>query len=100
MAKLLFVLCYVLIFCSKANGKGNLYIYNKHNNKLNTHSFHSRAMAFNALFQITILILWENIAKAVTLEAIKRFRLQKQHAQKTTNVTVFGTNIVMVMDGR
>ena len=45
-------------------------------------------MAFNALFQITILILWESIAKAVTspLEAIKRFRLQKQHAQKTTNV--------------
>ena len=65
-----------------------------------THSFHSRAMAFNALFQITILILWENIAKAVTLEAIKRFRLQKQHAQKTTNVTVFGTKIVMMMDGR
>ena len=57
-------------------------------------------MAFNALFQITILILWENIAKAVTLEAIQRLRLQKQIAQITTNVTVFGTKIVMVMNGR
>ena len=104
MIKLFFGLCNVFIFCSKANGKGNLYkciIIKKIGKEVeNTHSFHSRAMAFNALFQITILILWENIAKAVTLEAIKRFRLQKQHAQKTTNVTVFGTNIVMVMDGR
>ena len=59
-------------------------------------------MAFNALFQITILILWENIAKAVTLEgwmAIQRFRLQKQHAQITTNVTVFTTDNVMVVNG-
>ena len=57
-------------------------------------------MAFNALLQITILILWENFAKTVTLEAIQRLRLQKQHAQKPTNVAVFGTKIVMVMDGR
>ena len=43
---------------------------------LNTHSFHTRAMALNALFQITILILRENIVQAVPLEAIQRFRLQ------------------------
>ena len=59
-------------------------------------------MAFNALFQITILILWENIAKAVTLEgwmAIQRFRLQKQHVQITKNVAVFGTVDVLVING-
>ena len=58
-------------------------------------------MAFNALFQMTIFILWEDIAKAgVTLEAaIQRFRLQRQHVQITTNVAVFGTHNVMVMDG-
>ena len=56
-------------------------------------------MAFNALFQITILILWENFAKEVTLEAIQRFRLQKKHAQITTNVAVFTTDDVMVMNG-
>ena len=54
-------------------------------------------MAFNALFQITILILWENFAKEVTLEAIQRFMLQKKHAQITTNVAVFGTVFVMVL---
>ena len=57
-------------------------------------------MAFNALFQITILILWENIAQAVTLEAIQRFRLQKQHAHITPNVAVFTTDDVMVVNGR
>ena len=56
-------------------------------------------MAFNALFQISIHMLWENFAKAVSLEAIQRFRLQKQHAQITTNVTVFSTNNVMVVNG-
>ena len=67
----------------------------------NTHSFHTRAMAFNALFQITIIFLGNDIAKAVTLEAIQRFRLQKKHATKaaTTNVAVFGTKNVMVMNG-
>ena len=57
-------------------------------------------MAFNAVFQISIHMLWENIAEAVTLEAIQRFRLQKQHAQITTNVNVFTTQIVMVVNGR
>ena len=86
MAKSLFGLCHVLIFCSKANGKGNLYICIMISSILfNTHSFHSRAMAFNALFQITIQILWENIAKALTLEAMTRFRLQKQNAQKNND---------------
>ena len=44
--------------------------------------------------------MWENIAQAVTLEAaIERFRLQKQHVQITTNVAVFMTEDVMLMDG-
>ena len=60
-------------------------------------------MAFNALFQITILILWENFARAVImdaviLDAIQRFRLQKKHVQITTNVAVFGTMDVMVVN--
>ena len=59
-------------------------------------SFHTRAMEFNALFQITIFILWKNGARAVTLEAIQRFRLQKQHVQITTNVAVCMTDFVMV----
>ena len=54
-------------------------------------------MAFNTVFQISIHMLWENIAEAVTLEAIQRFRLQKKHAQITTNVAVFGTVFVMVL---
>ena len=56
-------------------------------------------MAFNALFQITIIILWENFALAVKLESIQRFRLQKKHVQITMNVAVFGTEDVMVMSG-
>ena len=55
-------------------------------------------MAFNALFQITIIILWTNIAEALTLEAIQRLMLQKQHVQITTNVAVFMTCDVMVMN--
>ena len=103
MIKLFFGLCNVFIFCSKANGKGNLYkciIIKKIGKEVeNTHSFHSRAMAFNALFQITILILWENFAKEVTLEAIQRFRLQKKHVQITMNVAVFLTADVVVIHG-
>jgi hypothetical protein len=50
--------------------------------------------------KISILIMWENIAQAVTLEAaIARFRLQKQHVQITTNVAVFMTEDVMLIDG-
>ena len=64
-----------------------------------THSFHTRDMAFNVLFQIRIHMLWENFVEAVTLEAIQRFRLQKQHVQITMNVAVFGTADVMVKNG-
>merc|ERR1719510_2703119 len=39
----------------------------------------------------TILIVWGNIARAVTLKSIQRFRLQKQHVQITSNVAVFTT---------
>ena len=58
-------------------------------------------MAFDSLFQITIIILWKNIVMAIPLIPfiIQRFRLQKQHAQITTNVTVFSTNNVMVVNG-
>ena len=56
-------------------------------------------MAFNALFQMAILILWEHIVKDMNLEPIQRFRLQKQHVQITTNVAVSMTIDVMVMDG-
>ena len=56
-------------------------------------------MAFNVLFQMTILILRENIAKAITLEDIQRFKLQNQHVQITTNVAVFMTTNVMVING-
>ena len=57
-------------------------------------------MAFNALFQISMCIMWGNIAQAVTLEtAIERFRLQKQHVHITTNVAVFGTTDVMLING-
>ena len=56
-------------------------------------------MTFNSLFQMTIIILWKNIALAMTLEPIQRFRLQKQHVQITTNVAVFMTQDVMVING-
>ena len=56
-------------------------------------------MAFNALFQIAIIILGDDFAKAVTLEAIQRYRLQKMHVMIPSNVAVFGTKNVMVMNG-
>ena len=56
-------------------------------------------MAFDSLFQRTIIILWPKVAMAIPLEAIQRFRLQKQHVQVTTNVAVFGTTDVMVING-
>ena len=65
----------------------------------NTHSFHTSDMAFNDLFQLSIRILWQNIAMAVTLETIQRFRLQRQHVQITSIVAVFTTVNVMGMDG-
>ena len=56
-------------------------------------------MVFDALFQMTILILWEKLAKAVGLTDIQRFRPQQQHVQITTNVAVFTTQHVMVILG-
>ena len=56
-------------------------------------------MAFNALFQITIIFLGNDIAKAMTLEAIQRYRLQKMNVIIPSNVAVFGTKNVMVMNG-
>ena len=55
-------------------------------------------MALNASFQ-SIFIVWDNIAKEKSLKAIQRFRLQKQHAQITSNVAVLETMNVMVIIG-
>ena len=66
----------------------------------NAYFLKSIAMAFNVLFQMTILTTTDTIVLAIGLvDNMQRSRLQNKHVQMIWNVAAFTTCHVMVIFG-